>query len=552
MHQKHLPEEHFPLIGQINRFPRYVNKRIIDPQIKCFIDEHKIDIPPEWGLPVPNAEAAYQSMAKYAKSILPMSDDQVSMMNEAWEFTTRHFGLYMLDSKVLDYNEAKGHLDLSTSCGAPFSQLYKTKREMFEADSNIDTFLQEDWFTLARDPNWTALFTNSLKEELRPEDKILANSIRTFTAGGVDITMHGTRLFVDMNEKMYESHLRSSSAVGMSPYYGNWDKLYTKLRAFRKGYALDESAYDSSLRTYMMWGCALFRWKMLAQEFKTEENLARIKTYYRNLVWSLIIGPDGVIIMKQTGNPSGSVNTISDNTLILYTLLAYAWLQTAPENFKSYEAFEQETAKALVGDDNTWTVSDEAHEFFNARSVIAEWNVIGVTTTTDSLEPRKADQLDFLSAHTVFIDGTAVPVYNRVKLMTSLLYAPKEDITPETTLLRTAAMLSVGWTDLVFRRFCRKLIHWLLDTYDAVLFEDERWISAKTQIKDDSSYYRLFTGQRPFSMRPQVVRSMCKVEPAKQKPDAKRKQEQKTSTESCTKKKNQRQSSGKQSRPTFA
>lgn len=61
----------------------------MDPQIKCFVDENKIEIPPEWGLPAPNPEAAYKSMAKYAKDILPMTDEQVCNMNLAWEFTTR-------------------------------------------------------------------------------------------------------------------------------------------------------------------------------------------------------------------------------------------------------------------------------------------------------------------------------------------------------------------------------------------------------------------------------------------------------------------------------
>jgi hypothetical protein len=485
----------------------------MDPQLKCFIDENKIEIPPEWGLPSPNPEAAYKSMAKYAKSILPMSDAQVCNMNLAWEFTTRHFGLYMSDAKVLDYEDAKARMDMSTSCGAPFSQLYKTKAEMFAEDPNIDSFLREDWETLANNSMWTALFTNSLKEELRTEEKIDANSIRTFTAGGVDMTLHGTRLFVDMNEKMYASHLKSSAAVGMSPYYGNWHRLFLKLKSFRKGYALDESAYDSSLRTYMMWGCALLRWKMLALEHRTLPNLLRIKTYYRNLIWSLIIGPNGVIVMKQGGNPSGSVNTISDNTLVLYTLLAYAWISNAPEDLRTYEEFEQHTAKALVGDDNTWTVSDTAHEFFNARTVIHQWNQIGVTTTTDSLEPRKAEDLDFLSAHTIFIDGVAVPVYSRVKLMTSLLYAPKEGIGPAVTLERAAALLSVGWTDLVFRRFCRKLIRWLLKKFDDVLFEDARWITAKTQIKDDSFYYRLFTGRQPIFLRCQSFGACVKWSP---------------------------------------
>ena len=145
----------------------------------------------------------------------------------------------------------------------------------------------------------------------------------------------------------------------MSPYGGNWDRLYRKLNVFDNGYALDESEYDSSLRSYMMWGCARLRWKMLRAEDRTPANLQRIKVYYRNLINSLVVTAEGVLVFKLTGNPSGSVNTINDNTLILYALLAYAWIRTCGPN-PNYSEYENNTAKILVGDDNTWTVSDWA------------------------------------------------------------------------------------------------------------------------------------------------------------------------------------------------
>jgi len=476
----------------------------MDPQIKCFVDEAGIEIPEEWALPVPNADAAYLSLAKYGKDILPMTEEMVSDMNLAWKYTRRHFGLYMQESDVLSYADAKMHLDMSTSSGAPFNVLYPIKKDLFEQDPEIDSWLEADWELMGSDPSWTCLFTNSLKEEMRTAEKVSKNSIRTFLAGGVDAVVHGTRLFVDMNEKMYASHIRTSSAVGLSPYKGNWNRLYDKLKVFRKGFALDETQYDSSLRTFLMWGCAQMRWQMLKQEFQTDKNKLRIMTYYRNLVNTLVVCPDGVLVFKKTGNPSGSVNTITDNTLILYTLLAYAWIRTATDELHTYENFELHTAKALVGDDNTWTVSDEACEFYNARSVIDQWKGLGITTTTDSLEARHPRELDFLSAHTIFLDGIALPIYSRVKLMNSLLYAPRQHLTPATTLERTAAMLSVGWTDLPFRRFCRDLIAWLLTKYDEILYDEPRWMLAKCQVQGDEHYYSLFTG-KTMLLKPQSM-----------------------------------------------
>jgi hypothetical protein len=149
-----------------------------------------------------------------------------------------------------------------------------------------------------------------------------------------------------------------------------------------------------------------------------------------------------------------------------------------------------------VGDDNTWTVSNEAHGFYNAVSVIEVWKTLGVTTTTDSFEAREAEYLDFLSAQFLPMSGVMVPIYDRDKVMNSVYYAPKKQHSPCVTLERTAALLSIGWTDLQIRKFCRNLISYLMEKYDKVLYEDEHWIRAKTQIQSDEIYHERFTGIR--------------------------------------------------------
>jgi len=491
-HLKWLPETYFPVVGQVNRFPRYKNKRSSDIFVMSFMDENKIMMSPEWGLPTPNQEAAYKSLSKYAKDVLPISEEQVKGLNLAWEWTAQHFGPYMGGARVRTVQEVLPELDKDTSSGYPFNAFFPKKKDLFEGWPELSGWLEKDWDELLKD-NYSFMFTNSLKEEIRPEVKTQQNKIRTFTAGAIDGTVHGNRLFADMNERMNASYLRSSSGVGMSPLKGNWDRLYRKLNMFRKGYALDESEYDSSLRCFLMWGCAKLRWEMLRDEDKTPENLKRIKNYYRNLVNSLVITPEGVIVLKLGGNPSGSVNTINDNTLILYTLLAYAWIMNCSDE-PDYFEFEANTSKILVGDDNTWTVSDWAHTFFNARTVIATWNQLGVTTTTDDLEPREAKELDFLSAKTIFYLGRAIPVYDRSKLMTSLLFAETKKQSPAFTLLRAAALLSVGWSDAQFRKFCREFICWLIENFDEVCANDLDWIQAKCGILSDERLAKLFLG----------------------------------------------------------
>ncbi len=494
-HEKYISPDFFELVGGCNRYPRYKNKRGIDPQVKIFLDQEGIIPEVGWNLPIPNQDAAYKSLAKYGKGYVNMPPEVIDDLNLAWSWMERQFHPYMRDSRVVTLEEAVHRLDMSSGSGCPFNEEFPKKKDLFEKDEKILQWLEDDWKVLATDPHWKTVFSSSLKEELRPEEKIAENSIRTFAAGAVDATVHGTRLFVDQNEKMYASYLKTASAIGMTPLKGNWEKLYQKLSIFKNGYALDESQYDSSLREFLMWGCAKFRWNCLRSEDRTTANLNRIRTYYSNLVNTLMLTPEGILILKKTGNPSGSVNTVTDNTLILYWIMAFAWIQTAPEEDCTYINFEMNTAKALLGDDNTWTVSDEAHCFYNGPTVIETWKQLGITTTTDCLTARLPEDLDFLSSHTVFLDGMAIPLYDRNKLMQAVLFAPQEHLTPETTLTRVTCLLQIGWSDPPFRKFCRSLIQFLLEEYDDVLKEDGRWIMAKCQIQTDEFYYKLFTGR---------------------------------------------------------
>lgn len=503
LHAKMVDETYFNYVCFTSRQMRYKNRRGLDPQVKIFLDQENIQISPEWNLPIPNEQAAYISLAKYGKHEIRLTPEFIKKMNKAWEWTERQFMPYMGNSRVLSLEEAVQRLDLSTSSGFPFNREFPTKRELFENDNEILEWLEEDWERLADDPYWTAVSSSSLKEELRPQEKILQNSQRTFTAFATDATVHGSRLFVDQNEKMYAAHTVSASSIGMSPLKGNWDKLYRKLNTFKNGYAMDEAQFDSSQRKFLIWGCAQLRWKMYAPEYRTAANWRRLRTYYRNVIDSLILTPEGIMVMKKLGMPSGCPNTVTDNTLILYTMMSFGWIDNCPEEDAVYEIFEEHTAKALVGDDNTWTVSDYGHTFYNADTVIKSWKILGITTTTDSMKPREACDLDFLSAHTVFIKGIAVPLYSRDKLMTSLLFAPQKNITPATSLQRCTNLLQIGWSDLIFRKFCRSFIAWLLSEYDSVLRDNPRWIVAKSSIMSDEAYFTLFTNRKTYFLSPQ-------------------------------------------------
>jgi hypothetical protein len=518
LHKEKLPIDFFPVVGSVPKTFSTRNQKRKDMSVVLFEDETDKTVDrSQYGLPVPNIQASYRSLAKYAKKQPALDESQVQCLTTAFDWLEKQFGPHMQNSRVKTLKEVVAGLDMSTSPGFPWNKKYATKKELIDNWEGFELYMEEDWQLLATDVRYTAVFGNSLKEEIRTVEKIKSNSIRTFTAGPIEMTIHGNRLFEDMNEKFIASHLQTASVVGFTPLKGGWNQLYNKLHRFKRGFALDESEYDSSLRAHIMWACANFRWNMLRKEDKTEENYARLVTYYRNLVNTLIITAEGVFVMKQGGNPSGSVNTISDNTLILYILISYAWLRTAPAGMRNYQSFNEKLELALCGDDNTWTIDEKAMEFFNARSVIAQWGPIGITTTTDSLEPRMLEELDFLSATTVFVDGIAIPHYNSDKLLTSLLYSKKPN-DPSMTLVRACALLRVGWADEALTTYLKELVGWLVLRYGKVMTGDPEWKIAMSQIPTEQELRDLFLGRREKMFEQQ---SLCGIKRKMSKPHKK-------------------------------
>ncbi len=491
---------YFNYVGQMFKFPLMRNKRHRDPLIREYCLVNDVEIKTEYSLPKMNLRASYASLNKYAKPEVPF-DEEASAF--AYEAMFQHFYPYMKNSSIMSQDEALKEVDVTTSPGFPWNKEFKIKRDLIESDQYefFKEYTEQCWDRLNDDPNYWFVFTNSLKEEIRPEEKIKLNKIRTFTASPFEAVVNGIRLFGDMNEKFYQSYLKTSSAVGLNPFEGGWHALYSKLKNHPKvkdgkvyAYELDESEYDSSLRSFLFEQIVKFRIACLKSEERTTENINRIKNYYRNIVNSVIITADGKIVQKFLGNPSGSVNTISDNTLILYFLLAYAWYVLSPEDQRTIAGFWSSVIMALQGDDNTWTVDKETNIFYNARSVSKVFSELGVTTTSPCYDPRPLEQVSFLSSDfSCFVDSICIYNLDPDKIIESMKWTEHPG-DPVMTLTRVSAILRVLWPHVKARELCRNIADYLIQTYDLVCGSSKDWVEAKANVWSDLRYMFFYVG----------------------------------------------------------
>jgi len=354
----------------------------------------------------------------------------------AWElagdWTLRHFYPFMGGSSVLSQEATISELDMVTSCGYPWNLKYKNKGE-FLADAKASAVIGDFWAILAGEnvDNIVPIWTVSQKVEMRDIEKLRLNKIRTFTACPIELSVATNRLCLDMNNRFYASNNKTWSFVGCSTFLQGWDRLYNRLCIHPNAFELDESEFDSSLFGRAMYGQREIRWELLAAEYKTVENARALAGVYDCIVHSVCVLENGELFQKHTGNPSGSSNTIVDNTMILFRLFAYAWIIACHDRKEKpdYDIFMANVEAALNGDDNTFTVSDQYVSFFNPTVIGEIWTSIGVTTKTPCSTSRLLSEVSFLS-HSFDFDedlGIWMPVPETEKVLASLCFNSKVD-----------------------------------------------------------------------------------------------------------------------------
>lgn len=479
--------------GWVNRYRGKPNGEVLNKSLVRFCEERNEALPTSHRMFIRNPEAEFISAAKYDKS-QPVLNEKAWKISGDW--TIRHFGPHMSASKVVSENIAVQEADRTPSAGYPWNLEYKSKGEFF--DSPARSFLDEYWAMIARvqDQEYKPIWSCCEKIELRALEKIESNSVRTFTCSPVEHGIALNRLCLDMNNQFYSSVGKHWSFVGGNKYLSGWQELYDRLRKHPNAYELDESQYDSSLFSRAMLGMIDIRWEMLSVSERTPENRLRLERLYESVVHTVICMEDGELWQKHTGNPSGSSNTIVDNTLILFRLFAYAWIirveeefgdanrkiiadATAPlvqnrvyseeGTFGGYLDFMSHVEAALNGDDNSFTVSDECNRWFNPDTIAPIWSSIGITTNTPNNAPgQKVEEITFLSQGFVKYRGLILPCPEFEKTRASLLYGADHDDV-RWHLLRACALRIDTWGNIKTRLWLAQYIEYLRRNYKAEL-----------------------------------------------------------------------------------
>lgn len=427
---------HMKCVGSILRFPNLKARAVLDDEFVSFFGEDRADALP-FRNASPNLVAAVAGIRKYDK---PQPEIEAGVLYTLRVWCDRMYGPHVRESGLCSWERAFSGMDLSTSPGAMWSKGHFTKGDALnEEDSFCKIF---DMAVNYGNRSWPrTIWQSSLKEETRSLEKLKLNKIRQFSACGIAANIAGRYACLNQNEAFYESNLKTWSAVGVNPRKGGWARVLRTLSAHDKGWDLDLKEYDSSIGALLLQNVCTLRKEWLIREGADADRIRILENFYEDLINSVYMDPSGHILIKYLGNPSGSPNTVVDNTLVLTMLLMLSWIRTCGDD---YSEMMDNISPLLYGDDHTLTVSEEYRDRFNYDSIKEVFASVGITVKVPTSGPsaRPARELTFLShGFTVLSDRVVLCRYLRPdKLLASLAFRNRREWGPEMRLQRAMAI----------------------------------------------------------------------------------------------------------------
>jgi hypothetical protein len=217
-------------------------------------------------------------------------------------------------------------------------------------------------------PVWVVVAT--LKSERRSLERIPIGKTRVFLANNACATLvsrhYVFRFLIAQRTKRFDVF----SAIGMDPESFDMHEVATRLTANSPHcICSDFSQYDARLHSMLIWGffriVAEYERKLGASDARVKgiEMLCELTTFTDISVLD-------ALVRKMQGNVSGFAGTTELNIWAQVMIFFTCWRLLAPPHMRSFHHFMKNVVFIGYGDDGIQSVSEEAKEFYNLRTII--------------------------------------------------------------------------------------------------------------------------------------------------------------------------------------
>jgi len=473
-----------------------------------------------WSAAQANYSAAYLNKFRFDREPFPESflpEKWQALYPISFEKMCSRYRTSLEGSVPYTVEQVLAELDLNKSCGFPWKLRFHSKKEFLTKTPDWDPMSVLENFNTSLDSESTLFYSfwmDKLKDEIRPNEKLAANKIRTFNISPIEVVVADNMYGLNFNQNFYVagSSLNNWTTVGATKYYGNWDKMIRKHLRIGSCHSLsaDGGQFDSRLSAVMLFYCAQIRCKFTKLD---ERQRRRVQNLYRLSIFRLCYGELGDLIWLFIGNASGRAHTIVDNTLVhsMYWCLVWEILfETFPEEFENTQRCQDEhLCLSICGDDLLMSVSDRLWPFFTPVITSSLMLRLGMSMEFETLERRHVSECVYLSHTSEFQFGLWLPSPHYDRVFAGLVEAADADddshtVDPRWTLLRLYAIRVETWGNSRLRDHLAQIISYYLVKHrelftftqdDYVVRSGVSWKQVSTVYKSDSELRVLYTGQ---------------------------------------------------------
>lgn len=345
-------------------------------------------------------------------------------------------------SSKVSWISAWAETDHTKSTGFPVNQRFRTKKQWFEKGAKHVSHYYDDNGMLRRAENamnleeyrqfvassgpdeCISLWNVFSKNEALKNEKIRDGKLRQINGGDCRFIALTSEFDKEFNDHYIDNWRYGHSRAGMPIQHGCWDWLYRQHAHFPWSYVIDISAQDSTLPGPVQDFMHAIR---LAARSKDEPDHYVRRMLHENTVRSYLCMPDGIVVRKTAGNPSGGFDTLIDATMAGDIYMMYAWHTLSKRQMTD---FDKEFFFSCCGDDG-WLSGDlcdpkKCPKWWTPSSIVKCLADVGIKCEVERLKTRDAT---FLSHKTLKFGGNYVPYpTNHHKALVNILNPPKKHI----------------------------------------------------------------------------------------------------------------------------
>lgn len=293
-------------------------------------------------------------------------------------------------------------MDKRTAAGEPFGgkkidHLIEREDGTYCMSERLEKEVDTLFKSYMQGKRYNSVYKALLKDEPRSRKKVEERRLRMFTAGSLAQFIVHKCIFASFMNAFLANFVDTETVCGINCFGPDWAKVRNKLMQFKLAVNGDYKSYDKMISAKLIMAAMTIMYKIifkgvdpsLLKKFTSPEHF---RDFFNALATDIaypIIKINKDVCMANGSISSGLLLTLILNNIINSILIRLNFLHNYREQLREKYTnnrlilleFEDNVSFIALGDDNTFTVSDNVKTWFHFRNIQSYFASIGITYT---------------------------------------------------------------------------------------------------------------------------------------------------------------------------